>query len=132
MTERLKKIVNGELVEMSAEEEAEIRAFWAENEAKAEPAILTREEFCVALIAPGIFTEEEATEAALGAWPLKFEPALAGKSLVEKLTIKNIWKEAKTVSQDSQLFLDLLDFYAAKMGLNNEQKIGLSNTIFGV
>lgn len=132
MTELLKKMVNGELVEMSVEEDAEMRAFWVENEAKVEPAILTREEFCVALMAPGIFTEEEATEAALGVWPPKFEPALIGKPLVEKLTIKNIWRETKTVSQDSQLFLDLLVYYAAKMSLTEEQKIDLSNLIFGV
>lgn len=72
----------------------------------ARPSIaqLSREAFCVALIGAGIFTQAEATDSALGAWPPKFEPALAGKDLVEVLTIKNLWREAKTVVRDAPLF----------------------------
>lgn len=34
--EKLTKCVNGEVIELSDEEEAEVRAQWAENEAKAQ------------------------------------------------------------------------------------------------
>lgn len=93
-------------------------------------APLTREAFCVALIGAGILTEAEAIDAALGTWPPKFEPALMGKPLVDKLTIKNVWRDTKTVARDAPLFLDLLAYYAAAMGLTSEQAAGLSDMIF--
>ncbi len=91
---------------------------------------LSREAFCVALIGAGILTEAEAEAAALGSWPPKFEPALAGKDLVEKLTIKNIWRETKTVARDAPLFVDLLAFYAGVKGLNEVQAAALGDQIF--
>jgi hypothetical protein len=94
------------------------------------PPQITREAFCVAMIGAGILTEVEAEAAALGAWPPKFEPALVGKDLVEKLTIKNIWRETKTVARDAPLFLDLLAFYAAAAGLNAVQAQVLGDAIF--
>ncbi len=94
------------------------------------PQTLSREAFCVALVTVGIFTEAEATEAALGTWPPKFEPALAGKSLVEKLTIKTLWQGAKTVARDAPLLRDLLGFYAKAHGLTEEQSSALGDKIF--
>jgi hypothetical protein len=91
---------------------------------------LTREAFCVALIGAGILTESEATEAALGAWPPKFEPALSGKELVEVLTIKNLWRDTKTVTRDAPLFLDLLSFYAAARSLPPAAAQVLGDQIF--
>lgn len=96
------------------------------------PAVLSREAFCVALISAGILTEAEAIDAALGAWPPKFEPALAGTPLVETLTIKNLWRETKTVSRDAPLFADLLVFYAAKQGLSEAEAEGLADQIFEI
>ncbi len=92
--------------------------------------VLSREAFCVALIGVGILTEAEAEAAALGAWPPKFEPALTGKSLVEKLTIKNLWQGTKTVARDAPLFLDLLGFYATLKGLLDRQAAELGDMIF--
>jgi hypothetical protein len=94
------------------------------------PPQISREAFCVAMIGAGILTEAEAEAAALGAWPARFEPALAGKDLVEKLTIKNIWRETKTVARDAPLFLDLLAFYATAAGLNKAQAKALGDAIF--
>lgn len=91
---------------------------------------LSREAFCVALIEAGILTEAEAVDAALGAWPPKFEPALQGKPLVEQLTIKNLWRETKTVARDAALFLDLLAFYAGAMKLTDAQAEALGDAIF--
>jgi hypothetical protein len=96
------------------------------------PAVLSRGAFCVALISAGILTEAEAIDAALGAWPPKFEPALAGKPLVETLTIKNLWRETKTVSRDAPLFADLLAFYALAMKLSVAKAKGLGDQIFGI
>jgi hypothetical protein len=84
----------------------------------------------MALIGVGILTEAEAIEAALGTWPPKFEPALMGKPLVDKLTIKNVWRDTKTVVRDAPLFLDLLAYYADAMGLTPEQAAGLGDMIF--
>lgn len=95
-----------------------------------QPPVLSREAFCVALIGAGILTEAEATDAALGTWPPKFEPALAGKTLVEKLTIKNVWRETKFVPRDAALFADLLSFYAAAKGLGQNQAQALGDRIF--
>ena len=94
------------------------------------PPWLTREAFCVALIGAGILTEAEATEAALGAWPAKFEPALAGKPLVEKLTSMNVWQGTKTVSRVAPLFVDLLAYYAKAKGLSAAQAKALGDNIF--
>lgn len=93
---------------------------------------LSREAFCVALIEAGILTEAEATEAALGVWPSKFEPALTGKSLVEKLTIKNVWQATKTVPRNAPLFADLLTFYAGIKGLGPQQAQALGDRIFAL
>lgn len=91
---------------------------------------LSREAFCVALIAAGIFDQAEATEAALGAWPPKFEPALAGKELIAVLTTKNLWRDTKVVTRDAPLFLDLLAFYAAARGLPPHAAQALGDKIF--
>lgn len=98
--------------------------------AAASPPTLTREAFCVAMIGVGIFTPQEATEAALGAWPPKFEPALAGKELIEVLTIKNLWRDTKSVTRDAPLFLDLLAFYAAARALSPQNAQALGDRIF--
>jgi len=103
---------------------------WVDQPPPAPIPTLSRVAFCVALIGAGILTEAEATDAAFGAWPAKFEPALAGKALVEKLTIKNLWRETKTVTRDAQLFLDLLAFYAAAMKLTPAQAEALGDEIF--
>lgn len=96
----------------------------------AAPPALTREAFCVALIGAGILTEAEASEAALGTWPPKFEPALAGKTLLEKLTIKNRWRDTRSVPRDAALFADLLAFYATAKGLSPAQAKALGDAIF--
>jgi len=98
--------------------------------APAPSATLPRAAFCVALIGAGILTEAEAIEAALGAWPPKFEPALDGKSLLEVLTIKNLWRETKSVARDAPLFLDLLAFYGTSRGLTAGQIAALGDRIF--
>ena len=98
--------------------------------AQSPAATLPREAFCVRLIGAGILSEDEAVEAALGAWPPKFEPALAGKALVEVLTIKNLWRETKTVARDAPLFLDLLAFYAHTRGYDTAQMMQLGDQIF--
>jgi len=91
---------------------------------------LSREAFCVALINAGILTEAEATSAALGAWPAAFEPALDGKSLVEKLTAKNLWREVRTVPRDAPLFVDILAFYKSANGLTDAQAEAMADAIF--
>ena len=91
---------------------------------------LSREAFCVALIGAGILTEEQATSAALGDWPAQFEPALSGKSLVDKLTAKNTWRTIRAVPRDAPLFLDLLAFYASAAGLDEAQAAALGDQIF--
>lgn len=91
---------------------------------------ISRKAFCVAMIGAGILTEAEAEAAALGTWPPKFEPALVGKDLVEKLTIKNIWRDTKTVARDAPLFLDLLALYAAAAGLKAVKAQALGDAIF--
>lgn len=91
---------------------------------------LTREAFCVALIGAGILTEAQASAAALGEWPAQFEPALAGKDLVAKLTAKNTWRTITVVPRDAPLFLDLLAYYASAAGLNEEQAAALGDAIF--
>lgn len=96
----------------------------------APPPELTREAFCVALTGAGILTDAEAEAAALGNWPPKFEPALEGKDLVEKLTAKNAWRTIKTVPRDAPLFLDLLAYYAGAAGLNKAQAAALGDQIF--
>jgi hypothetical protein len=118
-------------------EDAALLAQWiadggvvAMDQLPAQPAQLSREAFCVALISAGIFTEAEASEAALGAWPAKFEPALAGKDLIEVLMIKNLWREAKTVSRDAPLFVDLLAYYAHIKSLSAAQTAALGDAIF--
>ena len=126
----LMKMVDGVLEEMSEQEAAIFEAERAAAQVAPPPASLSREAFCVALISAGILTEAEAEAAALGTWPPKFEPALAGKDLVQKLTIKNIWRETKTVARDAPLFLDLLAFYAAAAGLNPMQAQALGDRIF--
>ncbi len=126
-----KTVFNAETGEVSvvAMSDAEIAGIMARPQAQlAKP--LSREAFCVALIGAGIFTVAEATEAALGAWPPKFEPALAGKPLVEQLQIKILWQGTKTVARDAALFLDLLAFYAAAKGLTEAQAAALGDAIF--
>lgn len=120
------KYVDGIAVEMSAEEAAAIvpLAF------APRPLEISREEFCVALIGAGILTEAQASAAALGDWPAQFEPALAEKSLVEKLTAKNAWRTIKVVPRDAPLFLDLLAFYASAQGLTEAQATALGDAIF--
>jgi len=103
-----------------------IAPFAAPRQAQA----LAREAFCVALVGVGIFTEDEAEHAALGNWPPKFEPALAGKTLIEKLTAKNLWQGAKTVARDAPLFTDLLAFYGQAQGLDGAQTQALGDAIF--
>lgn len=92
--------------------------------------IMSRETFCVALIGAGILSEAEAIEAALGAWPAKFEPALDGKPLIEKLTAKNLWRETKTVARDAPLFVDLLTYYVGLNKLSAAQAKALGDSIF--
>jgi len=92
---------------------------------------ISREVFCVALIGAGILTEGEAESAALGDWPAKFDGALAGKSLVEQLTIKNQWRnEIRVVPRDAPLFVDLLAFYKVENNMTDAQAAALADAIF--
>jgi hypothetical protein len=131
MNDPIFRMVDGVSVAVPADEAATIWAEWQECGAAAQPAtVLSREAFCAQLFNVGILTEAEATDAALGVWPATFEPALAGKSLVEKLTVMNLWQDTKTVAQDAPLFLDLLGFYAAKKGFDTAKADALSDMIF--
>lgn len=130
MTDPIFRMVDGNSLPLPDDKAAEIRASWAAMTPPVPPPELTREAFCVALIGAGILTEAEAEDAALGAWPPKFEPALAGKDLVEKLTIKNTWRDIRIVPRNAPLFLDLLAYYAGAAGLSEVQAAALGDQIF--
>lgn len=130
MTDPIFRMVDGSSVPLPDDEAAEIRASWAAMTPPVPPPELTREAFCVALIGANILTQIEAEEAAMGGWPAKFEPALAGKDLVAKLTAKNTWRTIAVVPRDAPLFLDLLAYYASAAGLNEAQAEALGDQIF--
>lgn len=130
MTNPLFRIIDGIAVEVPPPEAEALRAEWVKAQPAAPAPTLTREAFCVALIGAGILTEAEAEAAAVGAWPPKFEPALTGKPLVERLTIKNLWRGTVFVPRDAPLFGDLLAFYADAAGLTPAQAQALGDQIF--
>ena len=92
---------------------------------------LSRADFVVALTktTPPILTDAEAL-AALEAFPPKFADALSEKPLPYRAAAIEAWRGAVTVSRDAPLFLDLIAFYAAQVGLNATQAKALGDAIF--
>ena len=91
---------------------------------------LPREVFCVALMSLGILTEQEASSAALGAWPPTFDAVLDGKDLIDRLGLKNQWAAAQMITRDGAIVADLLAFLARSGGLSPDEIMAVQAKIF--
>ncbi len=91
---------------------------------------LPREVFCVALMSLGILTEQEASSAALGAWPPTFDAVLDGKDLLDRLSLKNQWAGAQMITRDGAIVTDLLAFLARSGGLSPDEIVAVQAKIF--
>jgi hypothetical protein len=91
---------------------------------------LPREVFCVALMSQGILTEQEASSAALGAWPPTFDAFLEGKDLIDRLRLKNQWGAAQMIPRDGPIVTDLLAYLARSGGLSPDQITEVAAKIF--
>lgn len=91
---------------------------------------LPREVFCVALMSQGILTEQEASSAALGAWPPTFDAFLEGKDLIDRLRLKNQWGAAQMITRDGPIVTDLLAYLARSGGLDPDQINTVQTNIF--
>ena len=78
----------------------------------------------------GILTEQEASSAALGAWPPTFDAVLDGKDLLDRLSLKNQWAGAQMITRDGAIVTDLLAFLARSGGLSPDEIAAVQAKIF--
>ena len=95
-----------------------------------DPPSLSKIDFCRALYAAKILPADLVVDAALGKWPVTFEAAIAALPEAARVDAKLAWAGATTVSRTTTLFLQLLEFFAAKQGLNVAQAKALGDRIF--
>jgi len=91
---------------------------------------LPREVFCVALMSLGILTEQEASSAALGAWPPTFDALLDGRDLLDRLGAKNQWSAAHIITRDGAIVTDLLAYLVRSEGFSPDQINAVQAKIF--
>jgi len=123
------KLVNGQRVDVPAEELTALQAEWTANAAGAldrarAAATLPREAFLIGCVAAGIITEAEAEEAADGSWPSSFNAFLAGMNGSQRIEAKALWASRAEVRRDSPL----LALVAANKNMTDAQL----DTLFGI
>lgn len=116
----LTRKVNGQTVEIPAQEEAAIRAEWQAAEAARlsawrASATITRAAFLRACISANIITAEVAKDAASGAWPTAFNAFLSGLTDDQVIEAKAAWADAKNVRRNSEV----LALIAAYQGVSD-------------
>lgn len=128
------KLVDGELVEMTAEE---VAAFEAD---RAPPSLddlraaasLSKEAFCKALYLAQILPATAVAKTAMGEFPAQFKAALAGMSEAQVVDAELAWAMAKTVNRTAPLFLALLAFYAKQSGMSAAKAEAFGDQLFGI
>lgn len=99
------KIVDGEIVPLTAEETAEREAIQAPSRLDMwrDTATLSRRQFCLACLQAGLLTPDDAVIAATGGWPASFDAALAGLSTIEVAAAKVEWAAVSVIRRSAPL-----------------------------
>lgn len=115
MTERLTKLVNGERLEMTAEESAAWISKQPTAEERAAKALdkwrettsVTRGQFCLNLMAAKLLPPSEAAAAARGEWPKTFASALQGLTEEQSAAAQIEWAGAANIRRNAPLLATL-------------------------
>lgn len=122
------KLVNGQTVQLTSQEVTALAAEWAAAPSalttQRASATLSRPAFLLACLTAEIITEEEAEEAASGAWPSTFDTFLQGMTAAQRIEAKAVWASRADIRRDSAL----LALVAANKSVSAEQL----DTLFGI
>lgn len=100
----MKKLVNGELVDMEPEEAAALQAVWAEPDPAPVPVSISDRQFAQHLALDGVISEAEALVwAARGELPAALETALGGLPEGERFAAQMLLAAATTYERSHPL-----------------------------